>query len=373
MKKSVLIFGIVLLLILIKVIWVLLATSGYGDKNTEKEDILQRRDWLVENVCVSPSDLLNKMPRNIGAQFQGEWALYSCSMLTQALTNIANIFPETTKESLEYIDSIISIAMSPELRSFDSARWGEDPLETLDGDNSHISYISHVAWMIGNYKQLGGDSKYDDIYNDLCDAMNRRITQSPNLNLPTYPGEPVYLPDMLVAIVALHQNGNYNTTVNNWLKYVKAEWSDQETGLLKSFLEEESPVKGSYTSLNCYYLTFIDEDFAREQYYLLKKHFYRDGMLAGIREYTSRSPILEEDIDAGIILFGLSPSATAFTIGSATFFNDTEKRNALLRTAEIAGHTIKWDGRRHYLLADIALVGEAITLAMRTNYNISSE
>ena len=35
--------------------------------------------------------------------------------------------------------------------------------------------------------------------------------------------------------------------------------------------------------------------------------------------------------------------------------------------AEIAGHTVKRHNTRHYLLADIALVGEAITLAMRTN------
>ena len=74
------------------------------------------------------------------------------------------------------------------------------------------------------------------------------------------------------------------------------------------------------------------------------------------------------DIDAGPIILNLSPSGTAFAIGSSSFFNDTEFRKSLLRTAEIVGHTVKWNDKRHYLLGDIALVGEAITLAMRTNF-----
>lgn len=72
------------------------------------------------------------------------------------------------------------------------------------------------------------------------------------------------------------------------------------------------------------------------------------------------------DIDAGPIIFNLSPSGTAFAIGCATNLGDMEFRNQLLKTAEIAGSTIRWFDKSHYLLADIALVGEAITLAMRT-------
>ena len=75
------------------------------------------------------------------------------------------------------------------------------------------------------------------------------------------------------------------------------------------------------------------------------------------------------DIDAGPILLQLSPSGTAFMTGAATYFNDDIKRAKILRTAEIAGHTIKLGMKRHYLLANIALVGESIMLAMRTNSN----
>ena len=63
------------------------------------------------------------------------------------------------------------------------------------------------------------------------------------------------------------------------------------------------------------------------------------------------------DIDAGPIIMNLSPSATAFAIGSATYFDYKDFRNKLLKTAEIAGHTVKWDNERHYILANLALVG----------------
>ncbi len=135
---------------------------------------------------------------------------------------------------------------------------GEDPLETLDGDKSHISYLSHLAWIVSGYKQLGGGSKCDCLYDKLCETINRRITASPTLNLETYPGECIYIPDMLVAIVALEsysrQNGGkYRQTVQAWLDYMQEYWIDESSGLLASMIPvyeysiARYPVKGSYS------------------------------------------------------------------------------------------------------------------------------
>ena len=84
-------------------------------------------------------------------------------------------------------------------------------------------------------------------------------------------------------------------------------------------------------------------------------------------EYHNKRCYIGIDIDAGPIIFELSPSGTAFAIGSASYFKDHDIRKKILRTAEIAGHSIIWDNKRHYLLANVALVGESIMLAMRTN------
>lgn len=371
----------ILILLLIKVIWITCSCWGNGSLDDEKDDLLQRRNYLVDKIMVEPLQLLNEMPGGIGLQFQGEWALYSCSMLAESLSNMAELYPETKDDAVATIDSLIQIVKSPELRLYDKLRWDEDPLESLEGDKSHVSYLSHLAWMIGNYRRIGEDNKYKQLHDSVCEAMNRRIQQSPLLNIPTYPNEPIYVPDMMVAIVALSDYARlndckYSSTVKAWICRSKTEWLDNKTGLLVSFLDDngmrDTPVKGSYAALNCYYLTKIDAEFANEQYDKLKIHFRQSFPATGIREYHDHSCWLGMDIDAGPIILNLSPSGTAFAIGAATYFNDIKFRNSLLKTAEIAGHTVKWNNKRHYLLGDIALVGEVITLAMRTNYRINN-
>ena len=378
-RRMVVFITIISVLIVVKVVWVKCAISGYGSFETERKDNIRRANYLISKVATTPQKLLDEMPSGIGEQFQGEWAIYSCSMTCAALANIAILYPGNKELSIKYIREIIDIALSEEIKEYDKMRWGEDPMDGIYGNRSHISYYSHVAWMISRYKQIGGDNKYDGLYHSLCKAMNKRICQSPIFNAPTYPGECIYIPDMLVAIVALSNyanqyDGKYQSTVNQWIEKASSEWIDQETGLLASFLEEDNgkaqivlPVKGSYSALNCYYLSLVAPKFAQEQYELLKKNFRQDFLITGLKEYHDRTCLFGMDIDAGPIIFNLSPSGTAFVIGAATSLEDSVFRKQLLKTAEIGGSSVSWFGSTHYLLANMALVGEAIVLAMRTS------
>ena len=378
-KRMIIIILFILILAAFKACWVKCATSNHGSFDAERKEIIHRANYLTSKVATSPLKLLDEMTNGIGAQFQGEWALYSCSMTTAALANIAILYPQNKELSIKFIGQIIDIALSSEIREYDAYSWMEDPMEGVYGDLSHISYYSHIAWMISRYKQIGGDNRYDGIYHSLCKAMNRRIRQSQYLNLPTYPDGYIYIPDMLVAIVALHNyscqyNGKYTTTVDMWIERARKEWIDKETGLVASILVEDNdsveiqlPTRGSYSALNCYYLSLIDPEFAKEQYECLKKNFKQGFLIDGIKEYNDRTCLMGFDIDAGPIIFNLSPSGTAFAIGCASSLDDMEYRRQLLKTAEIAGSTVTWFGNSHYLLANWALVGEAITLAMRTS------
>ena len=159
---------VVALIVAMKAVWVYAYTKDNGTFEGEKKDILARKNYLVEKFVTSPYRVLDEMPSGIGMQFQGEWALYSCSMLTAALVNIAELYPETEDEALQCIDELIYIVQSPELRQYDRMRWGEDPLETLNGDESHVSYLSHLAWMISGWKRIGGDDRYDKLYKSHC-------------------------------------------------------------------------------------------------------------------------------------------------------------------------------------------------------------
>ena len=378
-KKGILIFlSIITLLVAFKAVWVLCATSNLGSWDGEKKDIIKRANYLTAKVTTSPQALLDEMPCVIGDQFQGEWALYSCSMTCNALANIAILYPQNKEISAKYIGEIINIAMSEEIREYDRLRWKEDPMDGIYGDLSHISYYSHLAWMISRYKQIGGEGKYDGLYYSLCKAMNRRIRQSPYLNCKTYPGELVYMPDMLVAIVALHNysrqyRGEYDTTVKMWIKRAK-KWLDEKTGLLASFLDAENgitqivqPVKGSYSALNCYYLSLIEPEFAKEQYDCFIKHFKKSFPITGISEYHDSYTILGLDADAGPVMLNYSPSGTGFALGAATSLEDTVFRKKLLNTIEVGGSTFSWLSKSHYMVSDLAVVAEAILLAMRTS------
>ena len=378
-KRMIIILIIITFLVVAKVFWVTCATIGHGSYEGEKKEIIRRANYLTSKVITTPQALLDEMPSGIGTQFQGEWALYTCSMTSAALANIAMLYPQNKELSIKFIGQIIDIAMSPEIREYDRLRWKEDPLDGIYGDLSHISYYSHLAWMISRYKQIGGDGKYDGMYHSLCKAMNRRIRQSPYLNCKTYPGELVYIPDMLVAIVALYNyscqyDGEYSTTVNMWIERAKKEWIDKETGLLASFLEAENgitqivmPVKGSYSALNCFYLSLVDPVFAKEQYEHFLNNFKQRFPITGISEYHDGYCLFGMDIDAGPIIFGLSPSGTGFALGAATSLDDCGFRKKLLQTIETGGSTVRWLGQSHYLVSNIALVAEAIILAMRTS------
>jgi hypothetical protein len=378
-KMMVIVSLALIILVIIKVAWVICATNGHGFLEGEKKDIIRRANYLTSKVATSPQDLLDEMPRGIGEQFQGEWALYTCSMTAAALANIAILYPQNKDLSIQFVGQIIDIAMSSEIREYDRLRWREDPIDGIYGDLSHISYYSHLAWMISRYKQIGGDDRYDGMYHSLCKAMNRRIRQSKCLNCRTYPGEQFYIPDMLVAIVALanyscQYDGKYSATVNMWIERAKEEWIDKETGLLASFLDYEDgttqilqPVKGSYSALNCYYLSLVDPEFAKEQYDCFLKGFKQCLPITGIKEYHDDSCLFGFDIDAGPLIFGLSPSGIGFALGAATSLDDKEFRKKLLRTIEIGGCTIRWFDKSHYMVSDLALVAEAILLAMRTS------
>lgn len=306
-KRMMKIIIFILALIVLKAVWVGIAIRNTGSFETEKKELLRRRDYLKSKVITSPQILLDRMPAAVGTQFKGEWALYSCSMLSASLVNLAQLYPETREDAIVQIDTLIKIVMSRKLRAYDRERWCEDPLMTLDGDNSHVSYLSHLAWMIAGFKHVGGDGRYDELYHSLCETMNRRLLFSPGMNLETYPGESVYIPDMLVAIVALKLysqqcHGKYAATVDMWLENMKKKHLDDETGLIASMVVYSSNepnclmVKGSYTALSCYYLTFIDEEFARDQYEKFKALFLKKRPITGFKEYDYKSPIFAVSI-----------------------------------------------------------------------------
>jgi len=351
----------------------------------EKEDILERANWLCQEVIIDPESLMNKAPSMIGREYQGEWAIYCCSMLTHALTNITYLYPDKKAKCPELIAKMIEIVNTPTIREYDTKQWKEDAMATLDGPKHHMTYLSILAWMITNYKFAGGDTRYDNLLFKLCETLNRRMLESKyDLNLLSFPGKPVWLPDMLVTLVALRNfsrlfDNRYDDTINKWLANAKTKWIHKGTGLLAGQLPGQGRLRsgmvmrGSHTALVCSYLTLVDDDFAREQYQQMvkvmrKEETFMGKQICGVKEYLKKSPEFKMmPGDAGLVVKGISAGGTAFAFGAATYFGDWEFRHKMLCTAEAVGGTKKSKGMRHYKMSEMFMVGEATVLAMRTN------
>ena len=362
------------------------ANPDHIDWEAEKQDILERANWLVKTIVVSdPETLMNKAPSMIGREYQGEWAIYCCSMLTHALANISHLYPDKKEKCPELIAKMIELVNTPTIREYDTMQWKEDAMESLAGPKSHMTYLSILAWMISNYKLAGGDNRYDNLYHVLCDTLVRRMHESKyDLNLLSFPHKQIWLPDMLVTLVALKNysrffGDKYADTIAAWVQNARTKWTHKTTGLLAGMLPGESRyqkgmrIRGSHTALICSYLTMVDEQLAHEQYdkmcQLMRKEVtFMGKKVCGVQEDLKKSPAFKPAPgDAGLIIKGLSAGGTAFAMGAATYFEDWEFRYQMLRTAEIAGGTKKQKGMRHYNIAELFLVGEATALAMRTN------
>lgn len=205
-----------------------------------------------------------------------------------------------------------------------------------------------------------------------------------DLNLLSFPYKPIWLPDMMVTIVALRNygrlfDGKYADTVEAWLDNAKTKWIHKGTGMLAGQLPGQSRrvkgivMRGSHVGLVTSYMTLVDEEFAHDQHLKMKRSWIKEATIMGkdvigVKEYLRKSPKLSLKAgDAGMVIEEVSASGTAFAIGAATYFGDWKLRHAFLRTAELAGGTKKEKGKRHYSIADMFLVGEATVLAMRTN------
>lgn len=111
LHKKVTLVIFVLALIVGKIVSVSIGMHGVGTFDGEKNDILRRRNYLIGKLVTTPQIVMEEMPGGMSAQFQGEWAMYSCSMFAAALTNIAKIYPRQKEVSLGYVDKLIGIVM----------------------------------------------------------------------------------------------------------------------------------------------------------------------------------------------------------------------------------------------------------------------
>ncbi len=339
-------------------------------RDEDRSDVLSRRDYLVARVA---EDFAGAMAAPDQDFFRGEWALGTLSMTSAALCNIAFAWPDTRAQAVQQLPPILDKALLPSTRAFDTSQWGTDALDTLGSDQGHLGYLGHLNLMLGCYRVLGGDHRYDALHDRITEAMVRRMNRSPSAHVETYPGE-IYTSDNAtaaasIAVHALASGEDHGPELRRFVQYTRSHLLDARTGLVVFKVGAQGqPLgtpRGCGVGWNSFYLPFVDRTFASEQWTRLRDHMVRRSPIGlwGVREYPTGVWGLG-DVDSGPIVLGLSPSATGFALAGARREADVETLGRLMLTAELAGTTwVGLEGTR-YLAAP--LVGDAIVLAMRT-------
>lgn len=310
-------------------------------------------------------------------QAKGEYALVTYSMATFALTNIAMERPEMRQEFSRTIEKWINLVLKDEFQSFDSLAWGENPLDeaVLEKDRGHIGYYGHLNLMLGAYSLLNNDGKFGELHRKISDAIDRRMKKYPHRHVETYPGE-TYPPDNTVAVASLRVadmtlGKNYEKTVNEWTEQTK-KIEDPKLGMIPFQIDSETgkliqTFRGSNMGWNSFFLPLIDESYAKIQFERFRKKMAtRLPGFAAFKEYPS-GHFFGADRDSGPIIFGLSATATGFSVAGARHANDQALFSGLLRTIEIFGVSVTKNNEKHYLTMPI--VSDAMILAMKTATN----
>jgi hypothetical protein len=367
-------------LILIKVLWVSLMYVS-GDQLLDglaTDDLLHRHAFLRQQITNRNEERPDKQFL-LTPQFQGEWALTSCSMYTMALCNLGFLYPDMRSEFVGEIHILIDRVLQTAYRQFDEEAWSEDPLSSLATDHGHVWYLANLNLMLTCYRLLGGDARYDVLTHRISKKLAHAISHDAAMIAETYPNER-YIPDNSVLLASLKNHDvafgtHYGEVIRKWRETAAPRLLDDSTGTLVFAITagaaEKSRSRSSGAAFALVCLFHADPEYFEEQYKKVKRVFglwflpkiaIFPGM-AALKESADGS--WDGDIDSGPVLFGASTSGTGFGIGCARAARDSEFLSQLLVTAEMVGSSIDWNGERHYLFAP--LVGEAIMFAMKTS------
>ncbi len=368
-----LIFG---LLLLCKVIWFgLMAPPAAGQSSAEVQvDLAMRRAYLLQRVANKDFGV-DDMPSIVASPYRQELAIATLSMSTVALTNLSFMDPAALVANRNAVRTMLATVLKSELRRYDVLWWGEDAMESLGGAAGHAGYLGHVNLMLGCFFLLGGeDASLRELHHRMSATLARRLEQSGSYYIESFPGR-TYTADNVIVIYSLRLRDQvvepeYADLVRRWLAYSKQHLLDPQTGMLRYHVSRSGQgagtARGVLQAWNSMWLPFIDEEFARDQYGKMSRQLLaRNGYanFSAIREYAD-GQTGPTDLVSGPLVLGLSPTATGFAMGGASFWNDRATLAGLLRTAEVAGFSWSSGGRRRYLLAP--LLGDAIILAART-------
>jgi len=192
--------------------------------------------------------------------------------------------PELRQEHVRLMGLCIEQILSPQVKAFDREMWGNDAIETLEGDPHHAAYLGYLNVLLSLHRLLVPDSQYAALNDRITDALVRRIGASKIGLIESYPRE-VYPVDncMVIGSIGLHARAtgtDRRALVGKWAANFRQKYVDRATGLVYQCVDADSGealdcARGSGTALAVYALSFADMTLSRELYQATRKQLAR--------------------------------------------------------------------------------------------------
>lgn len=144
----------------------------------------------------------------------------------------------------------------------------------------------------------------------------------------------------------------YGEVIGQWSAKVRG-LRDPKTGLLGHRVSPDSGalLDGPRATSMCITVRFLAEptpDLGAELYDAFRKAMLTTRLgLPGVREYP-KGVNGSGDADSGPLIFGISTSASAVTIGAARIIGDSEAVATMVPTAEALAFPVTWQGSKRY-------------------------
>jgi hypothetical protein len=301
-----------------------------------------------------------------------EWDFMWRTFLVLSITNIILMEPPREKDLLPVIDVIIDDTIEKInknglyyfLMSYGKAKpFNFDPPKSLFHDGE-------VALMLSARRLIRDDERLKTLHKNFLTATVENMKRCPLLSAESYPDE-CWLFCNTVSLMAMKisdyiDGTDHSTFINDWLKMAKKHLVDKKTGLLHSaYTIDGEPLhgpEGSSIWMATHCLSFVDEEFARQQFTMAKKELYFSLYSFGFSREWPLSWKAQLDCDAGGIfaIMQVSPSASVFAMLAAREYNDQHIASTILDSINLGGLPTEKNHQMRYSASN--LVGDASIL-----------
>ena len=301
-----------------------------------------------------------------------EWDFMARCFFVWSLANMGLREPSLKAEVLPVMDTIIDETIRLEKEHgihFFLMPYGKYSEFKMQPPRS-IFIDGEIGLMLGLRRLLEEKAEYRDLHRERIEVMIDRMQKGAVLCAESYPDE-CWLFCNSIGLAAIKVGDHLDATDHSeffarWLASAKANLLDKETGILVSAYDlsgknvSDGP-EGSTIWLVTHCLQLIDPEFAKEQYWLARKHLKADFLGFGYA-YEWPGGKGHDDVDSGPILplINLSAGSTGLAFLGAASFDDKEYLKQLYRSLEMGAFPVRAPEGIRYCASNA--VGDAVLL-----------